>query len=698
MPKVISPSMAFALVGIALPVMALPIAASAGEPGPTLRRVLLSTGGVGLFEYAVTVDGTATVTLPTRLDQVNDLLKSLTVNDPQGTAVSARLAVRDPLPALFRDMPFPPDALDSPEALFGALKGEEITLSGPKTMTGRIVSVNQFTTTTPDGSEIERHRIGLMTDKGLRQFVLEDAETISLADPEMRKQVSDALEALADNRREDSRQVDITLQGRGTREVTLAHVAEVPLWKATYRLTLPAPGQGEGAGEAASAKSRLTGWAVLENLSGVDWKNVELGVVSGTATTFTQDLYSPYHVTRPQVPVEVRDRALPSPDTGTLPQGRGSAGGSAMENTVAAESPQAFDSRMEPVMSLAKAAPAPRARFAPPPMEAADTTQVTAQVVFTLPQKVTLDTGQTLLVPLTDTAIPVQRVAHYQAQGSDLHPWAAARLTNTSAVALPPGAVSVTQDTPDGLAYLGDTRLTTLPPGQERLLSFAIDQDITVNQSHSDDRHLAGIAAAKGVVTLRQLARFETVYTIENTGTEDRTLVLDHPKRPGWTLKGKPDFASLGETPDAHRLRFLVPAGKTITLPLTQERILDERYRGQDLDNALLSSLSATGGLTEAEKQAVAKMAQFTARASEYQHRAETLAQNMTEIETDQGRLRENLKSVPEDSDLHTRFMDRLGQLEDRLTALRNERSEAEKEAEAARTALADYIAGLTLP
>jgi hypothetical protein len=697
--------MAFALVGVALPVLALPMAATAGEPEPTLRRVLLSTGGVGLFEYAVTVDGTATVALPTRLDQVNDLLKSLTVNDPQGTAVSARLAVRDPLPALFRDMPFPPEALDSPEALFSALKGEEITLSGPKAMAGRIISVNRFTATTPDGGEIERHRIGLMTDKGLRQFVLEDADTISLADPDMRAQISDALEAVADNRRADSRQVDITLQGEGTREVTLAHVAEVPLWKATYRLTLPAPGQGDGStqgdgeGQASPAKSRLTGWAVLENLSGVDWKNVELGVVSGTATTFTQDLYSPYHVARPQVPVEVRDRALPSPDNGTLPQGLANAGGAAMEDAVMAESPPQFESRMGPVMSLAKAAPLSRASFAgQAPMEAADTTQVTAQVVFTLPQKVTLDTGQTLLVPLTDTAIPVQRVAHYQAQGSGLHPWAAARLTNTSAVALPPGAVSVTQDTADGLAYLGDTRLTTLPPGQERLLSFAIDQDITVNQSQSDDRHLAGITAAKGILTLRQMARFETVYTIENTGTEDRTLVLDHPKRTGWTLKGKPDFASLDETPDAHRLRFLVPAGKTITLPLTQERTLDERYRGEDLDDSLLTSLSATGGLTETEKQAVAKMAQFTARASEYQHRAQTLTLNLTEIETDQGRLRENLKTVPEDSDLHARFMERLGQLEDRLTALRGERSEAEKEAEAARAALADYVAGLTLP
>ncbi|MCF8501326.1 MAG: DUF4139 domain-containing protein [Rhodospirillum sp.] len=698
MKTILSPSMALALVGVALPVLAPPVAAQ--EPGPTLRRILLSTGGVGQFEYTVTVDGTATVTLPTRLDQVNDLLKSLTVNDPKGTAVSARLAVRDPLPALFRDMPFPPEALESPEALFSALRGEEITVSGPKAMAGHIVSVNRITETTPDGAEIDRHRVGLMTDKGLRQFILEDADTIALTDPDMRQDVTDALAALADHRREDSREVEITLQGKGTRQVTLAHVAEVPLWKATYRLTLPAPGQEDasGDGESASPKSRLTGWAVLENLSGVDWKTVELGVVSGTAATFSQDLYSPYYVARQQVPVEVRDRSLPSPDGGTLPEGRTSMEGGAMEDAALAP-PLSLDARPEAMMALSKAAPSPRASFASQaPMDAADATQVTAQVVFTLPQKVTLDTGQTLLIPLTDTAIPVQRVAHYQAQGSGLHPWAAARLTNTGAVALPPGAVSVTQDTVDGLAYLGDTRLTTLPPGGERLLSFAVDQDITVHQDRSEGQRLSGLTAAKGIVTLRQVARSETVYRVENTGPEDRTLVLDHPKRPGWDLKAPPDFASLGETPDAHRLRFVVPAGGSITLPLTQERTLDERYGGGDLSESLLASLTATGGLTDKEKQAVAQMAQLTARAGEYNRRAQTLDRDLTQVEQDQGRLRENLKSVPEDSDLHARFMERLGQLEDRLTALRDQRAEAEKEAESARADLANYVAGLTLP
>lgn len=63
----------------------------------------------------------------------------------------------------------------------------------------------------------------------------------------------------------------------------------------------------------------LQGWAVLENLSGDDWDGIELTVVSGNPVTFTQALYQAYYVDRPEVPVEVFGRVMPSVDTGAIP-------------------------------------------------------------------------------------------------------------------------------------------------------------------------------------------------------------------------------------------------------------------------------------------------------------------------------------------------------------------------------------------
>ena len=60
-------------------------AASLAVVGPvnaadlSLERIMLSSGGVGYFEYEATVDGNATLNLDVPLDQVDDILKSLVV-------------------------------------------------------------------------------------------------------------------------------------------------------------------------------------------------------------------------------------------------------------------------------------------------------------------------------------------------------------------------------------------------------------------------------------------------------------------------------------------------------------------------------------------------------------------------------------------------------------------------------------------
>ena len=73
----------FAAVSVAAP-------ATAGDL--TLRRVMLSTGGVGYFEYSAPVDGPATLGLDVPLAQVDDVLQSLVVFDTAGGVGGPRQA------------------------------------------------------------------------------------------------------------------------------------------------------------------------------------------------------------------------------------------------------------------------------------------------------------------------------------------------------------------------------------------------------------------------------------------------------------------------------------------------------------------------------------------------------------------------------------------------------------------------------
>src|SRR5277367_4490387 len=100
--------------------------ASADATDLGLKRVMLSSGGVGYFEYEATVDGDATLTLDVPLDQVDDVLKSLVVYDSAGRAGEITLPGREPLVQGFTDMPFDPLALASVTDLLNALQGADI--------------------------------------------------------------------------------------------------------------------------------------------------------------------------------------------------------------------------------------------------------------------------------------------------------------------------------------------------------------------------------------------------------------------------------------------------------------------------------------------------------------------------------------------------------------------------------------------
>ncbi len=116
-----------------------------------LKRVMLSSGGLGCFEYEATVDGDVTLKLTVTLDQVDDVLKSLVVYDDKGGIGGLSLPGKEPLSQVFKDMPFDQRALESPADLLGALKGAEISVGGSRTISGRFVSVEEEPLTLPDG-------------------------------------------------------------------------------------------------------------------------------------------------------------------------------------------------------------------------------------------------------------------------------------------------------------------------------------------------------------------------------------------------------------------------------------------------------------------------------------------------------------------------------------------------------------------
>ena len=79
---------------------------------PAFARVVLSSSGLAQFIHAGPITGGSTIQLAVRLDQVDDILKSLTIFDKEGSIGTVSLPGKTPLAELYRDLQFGPAALN----------------------------------------------------------------------------------------------------------------------------------------------------------------------------------------------------------------------------------------------------------------------------------------------------------------------------------------------------------------------------------------------------------------------------------------------------------------------------------------------------------------------------------------------------------------------------------------------------------
>ncbi len=641
--------------------------ASAAEP--VLDRVTLSSGGVGQFEFTADIDGPATLPLAVPLDQVDDLLKSLRVDDPAGGVPSVRLPGREPLAESFRPLPFGPAAFASPEALLGALVGEAVRLPAAG-ISGRILAVTPFETAVPDGGgTLTRHRLTIATGTGIATAVLQDVGGVEFESETLQGQIGSALVAIAAQRVQDRRTLQLILGDGGPRSIRFGYVVAAPVWKTSYRLTVAA---ADAPGPAA-----LQGFAVVENLSGRDWHDVQVLLTSGQPVLYHQPLYEAVFTTRPEAPVEVPNRITPQLDAGAVPLGA----------MAAPPSPPA----MAPALFARRAVPQDAS---PAPSEVR---QSTAQVEFRLAARVSAASGETMLLPIVNREIPARRLALFQPEAGLRHPLVALLLTNDGAGALPPGLVTMFERRADGSAgFIGDARLPVVQPGAERLASFAADLAVDVDMTSGADSQVTSGRAAAGVLELVRRERATTTYRVTTPAASGRTLLIEQPRRDGWSIV-EPGGAAVGLTPTHYRISRTIPAGATETIEVALERPRSERIVLADTATTRLLAMAEEGRLSAELRAAMTRAAGLRIELDRRSAAARALADRRAAVVADQDRVRKNLAAVPANTELQRRYLGQLQQQEAQLASLQAQAEAAQRAADDAEGVLKDYLATLTL-
>ncbi len=682
----------------ALMTSALAICTAAFAEDMPVNSVILSTSGLANFEHKAHVDGNTKLEFPVRLEQVDDILKSLIVFDKKGRLGGVTLPGKQPLQQVFKDLPFSQDQLSNPMTLLNAYQGALVTIKGKDIdATGKLLQVVSEEISLGQDKTVTRNRISLMTDDGIKSAIMEDLNSIAFDDAKIRTEIARALDSIRENGTAERRLLSVNLLGDGERDVTLSYVVDAPLWKTAYRMVVP---------EAGEKKGLLQGWAVIENMTASDWNKVDLTLVSGNPVTFRQSLYQSYYVSRPEIPVQVFGRVMPRMDEGTTAtagqeesapeeQKMGSNGGapggpmrmgmiggkggmamarakSAMAGSPApAAAPMAMMAMDGAASDMAVAEPE-----APPSMDtvaaaanAAQSSEATTQVLFRFPDRFDLKSGQSMMLPFLSREVPMERVSLYQPETHPTHPLAAVEIQNDGDTGLPPGVLTLYEESAllKGTAFVGDAQVPVMGQGEKRMVSYALDSKTTISRTDKSASSEDRMTIAGGVLRVAVKNRMETTYTVKAPAKEDRTVILEHPKTGDYQIV-TPDPKEVEVSGERYRIRVELKAGEVKTVPVVLENKAWQAYSIDGMAAGQLDAYATTAGkLDDVTRKVFEKLAAKRREMDALDQKSYALDNQRNVIFEDQARVRENLKSLNGKSDVQQRYLEKLNTQEDQI-------------------------------
>jgi hypothetical protein len=548
-----------------------------------LDRVVLYRNGVGYFERTGRIDGDI-LTLKVRKDQVNDLLKSLTVVErDSGHAVSVSMPL-DPETWANAALATLRPGQGSLAQVLDSLRGSEVSLTTTDgEVHGRVAMVEQLVDAPdkPDGAPRIDHRVSLLDGDELRVVKLSAVRGLRLEDGDLAMQFNRTLDASAGEGMYQQVAVSIRLAGASSHDLLVSYVVAAPMWKPTYRVVVPAGGHG---------KALLQAWAVVDNTSGEEWRDVKLALTSGAPIAFRYDLHTPREVARPDLtdrgvqaqaeayvgettyapPAEVATATPPPPPPAPMPssgaqrpvahRGPGGGGGGGYNKSANEESlggdyggvpsdqpaPSVdYDSLRRSTMAQARAATA------------------SGQTRFELDQRVTVPEGTSTMVAIVNADVEGEETFLYKPGGAgagyEQNPYRVVRFQNSTPFVLEPGPIGIYS----GGSFVGEGLSETVGAATSATVPFAVETGVMVTSTtgvDSDEMRL--IKMSRGVLEVEQFARRTTTYTVKAQTLDDGfTVLLRHEKAGGtYELANRP--AGTEDLPDGYLIPLEIAKGK----------------------------------------------------------------------------------------------------------------------------------------
>ena len=656
------------------------------EAALPLSKIVLYSSGVGYFQHDGTVSNRTQLDLRLHVNQINDMLKSLVVQDFGGGKVSTvTYGSRDPVTKTLGSFSINLNGNPTLGQILNQVRGEPVEVTAPNPIVGTLIGVEKKTESVGEGIQhrlIEQEYITLLTEDGFRSLSLASIQRIKLTNPTLNAELHQALATLATNHDALKKTVSITFDGTGNRQARIAYLTETPVWKTSYRLVLDE-----------DKAPYLQGWAIVENQTPQDWNNVKLSLVSGRPISFTMDLYQPLYNPRPVVQPELYANLKPQTYGDAMDELK--PGVSAPPARTEAKKERLLGKMAQSFSGGRANAPAVAAEMEMGSLEEGVFPMAMAEdkgelFEYCIDQPVTLAKHQSALLPIIGQSLQGQKVSLYNQHVNAKHPLNGYRLKNTSALHLMQGPITLF----DNGTYAGDARIEDLPPGQDRLISYALDLKTEVEAKfEGGTQELATVTLKKGTMLISRRLVEDRTYLVKNRDTRAKTVLIEQPYRVDWKLAEPKELTE--RTRDLYRFSVAVDPGKTATLRVKETLPVQESIFLMDSGIDQIAYYQQTKEVSPKVKEALQRVVYLRNKLDDVRAQRTRLDQRTSEITAEHVRIRENMQRLQQNSDLYTRYVKKLDQQETELESLRKDIERLKNTEEDHRRELQNYVMNL---
>lgn len=664
-----------------------------------LNKVVMFNSGVGYFEHRGNVDGDAKIDLRFRVEEINDLLKSMILEDRGGGKISTvTYGSRDPITKTLKT--FSIDLTSNPTLgqILDQVRGQSVQIDAPTAISGVLLGVEKRKKEVgKDRDVVEIEYLNLLTEAGLRSVPMDSIGRIKLVDEKLDAELRQALAVLATGHNTDKKTVSLNMLGQGKRPVRVGYIQATPVWKTSYRLVL-------------SDKDApyLQGWAIVENTTESDWNNVALTLMSGRPISFTMDLYEPLYAQRPVEKLNLFSSLRPQSYGADLlgvqelreglarRDAPGQAGGVALQSRIARSEKAKASARL----AMDAAAPAPEAAPVAQSVEFFERNAVASAAAgevgelfqYVIGTPVTLPRQKSAMLPIVNETVQGEKVSIYNQAVQAKHPLNGLKLVNSTDLHLMQGPITVF----DGGAYAGDAKIEDLAPKADRLISYALDLKTEVApETKGQPERLLSVKLIKGTMLVSNKYTRVHTYTIKNSDTKAKTVLVELPVDSSWKLVSPKEPSE--KTRDVYRFAVKAEPGKPATLKVEEEQIASQSLALANLDDNTVLFYINQKEISPAVKAALQEVVKRKQALEKVVRERTQLEQQIVVIGQEQDRIRQNMGQLERNTDLYKRYVQKFGAQEDRVETMREQILKLSAEETRLRQSLDDFLLKLDI-